>query len=60
MQRLIVGALAAVILLAGGFLLMTRLVPEEDVRAAVTRSLQRATGVEPRISGSAKDRKSVV
>ena len=54
MQRLIVGALAAVILLAGGFLLMTRLVPEEDVRAAVTRSLQRATGVEPRISGSAK------
>ena len=54
MQRLIVGALAAVILLAGGFLLMTRLVPEEDVRAEVTRSLQRATGMEPRISGSAK------
>ncbi len=54
MQRLIVGALAAVILLAGGFLLMTRLVPEEDVRAEVTRSLQRATGMQPRISGSAR------
>ena len=45
MQRLIVGALTAVILLAGGFLLITRLVPEEDVRAEVTRSLQRATGM---------------
>ncbi len=54
MQRLIVGALAAVILLAGGFLLLTRLVPEDDVRAEVTRSLQRATGMQPRISGSAR------
>lgn len=54
MQRLIVGALAAVIVLVGGFLFMAKLVPEADVRAEVTRSLRRATGMEPRISGSAK------
>lgn len=54
MQRLIVGALVVVLLIAGGIALFPRLVPEHEVRAAVTRSLQRATGVEPRISGEVR------
>ena len=51
MQRLIVGALVVVAILAGGVALVPRLLPEHEVRLAVTRALVDATGTEPRISG---------
>jgi AsmA protein len=55
MLRVVVGALVSVALvLAGGFFLYPRLVPERDVLAAVARALTEATGVEPRIAGPAR------
>jgi AsmA protein len=52
MQRFAVGALFAVLLFVGGLLTIPYFVPEQEIRAAVARSLVAATGVEPRIEGS--------
>jgi AsmA protein len=54
MQRLIVGTLVVVAILAGGAALLPRLLPEHEVRLALTRALMDATGTEPRIYGGAK------
>jgi AsmA protein len=54
MQRLIVGALVVAAILAGGLALLPSLLPEDEVRRAVTRALLDATGAEPRISGDVR------
>jgi AsmA protein len=54
MQRITVGALVAVFLLAGGLVVLPYFVSEHQIRAAVTRSLVAATGVEPQIAGEAR------
>jgi AsmA protein len=54
MHRLIVGAMVVVAVLAGAVTLLPRLLPEDEVRLAVTRALFNATGAEPRIYGGAK------
>lgn len=54
MQRFAVGALAAAAILVAGLLLAPLLLSEHHIRAEVTRSIQTATGVMPRIEGPAR------
>jgi AsmA protein len=49
-----VGALAAVAIAAAGLLLAPFLLSEQHIRAEITRSIQTATGVKPRIEGPAR------
>jgi AsmA protein len=54
MQRVAVGAGAAVILAAAGLTALPYLVSKQEIRAAVTRALAAATGVTPRIVGDVR------
>jgi len=51
MQRFALGALAAAAILVAGLLLAPLLLSEQHIRAEVTRSIQTATGIMPRIEG---------
>lgn len=54
MQRTAAIILAAIFLLAAGLVALPYFVSEQQVRAAVTRSLVAATGVEPKIDGEVR------
>lgn len=54
MQRVAVGAVAAVILAAAGLAALPYLVSKQEMRAAMTRALAAATGVTPRIAGDVR------
>jgi AsmA protein len=54
MQRFAVGALAAAVVVVAALLLAPLLLSEQHIRAEVTRSIQTATGVMPRIEGPAR------
>ncbi len=54
MQRFAVGAGAAAVILIVALLLAPLLLSEQQIRAEVTRSIQTATGVMPRIEGAAR------
>lgn len=54
MQRVAVGAGAAVILAAAGLAALPYLVSKQEIRAAVTRALSASTGVTPRIAGDVR------
>jgi AsmA protein len=53
-QRFALGALLLSLVFAGALLVLSYLVPERDIRVALTHSLQAATGTEPRIEGEAR------
>jgi AsmA protein len=54
MQRLAAGAAAAVTVVTIAFLALPYLLSEQSIRAEVSRSIQAATGVSPRIEGPAR------
>lgn len=54
MQRIAIGALAAAAVCAGLFLALPFIVSEQRIRTEVTRSIQAATGITPRIAGEAR------
>ncbi len=53
-QRLALGVLLPILVFAGALFALPYLVPERDIRAALTHSLQAATGADPRIEGEAR------
>jgi AsmA protein len=53
-QRIAIGAVVLAALVAGLFLALPYILSEQRIRAEVTRSIQAATGVKPRIAGEAR------
>lgn len=53
-QRLALSILLLILVFAGTLFALPYLVPERDIRAALTHSLQAATGADPRIEGEAR------
>jgi AsmA protein len=54
MQRIAIGAVAAAALSVGLYLSLPYFLSEQRIRAEVTRSIQAATGITPRIDGEAR------